>query len=731
MRLTAAALAVFLVLTLTPASARGAVNAVPTASAVVVNGKVTEFDAYNINGNNYFKLRDLAYALNGTSKQFGVSFDGSIRLESGKPYVPDGGEMAKPSGAGSQAAPTSADIYLDGVLTDFTAFNIGGSNYFKLRDIGVAFDFGVDWIDGAVVVYTGKGYGAPGVSAAAGFIGAQLAESEPFLYVYKDFADGRNYFTQKAFMSDSNKADVPSMDEAAGAAHSGNTCIAAGLDFSKHAWGGYMFVNGVLKAGQTTPELDFGDDPDAKVDLTGATKLVFYAKGENGGERVEFLTGGLGHNGKPYPDSDKVTLGYVTLTKAWTRYEIDLSGADLSGFGCGFAWVTSQDNNPGLDSVKFYLDDISYDYGSRVMFLKSYASVAVDETDQYVINNTAYLYDNAAAVIALSRAGKYAEARQIADAIVYATEHDRYYKDGRVRNAYANGGPKSYNGWHTPSSYEFARMSGYYDAKAGKWFEDYYAVSTSTGNAAWAVMALCEIYANSGRGEYLAAARRIADFILTLKSDSGGFTGGYEGWEPNAVKVTYKSTEHNIDVISAFRKLADLTGEAKYRNASAYARDFVLSMYDGGKNCFYTGTLADGVTANSAVLPIDTNTWSVLTLGGSDIPFDKVMAFVDKSFAVGEGYDFNNDRDGVWFEGTAQAALAYMKLGVESRYKSLLAFLNTSAAPDGSITAADRDGVSTGFKVSGLDMDWEYFKRQHLGATAWLSYAQLGANPFD
>jgi len=37
------------------------VTAQPTASTVLINGKSVAFDAYNINGNNYFKLRNLAY----------------------------------------------------------------------------------------------------------------------------------------------------------------------------------------------------------------------------------------------------------------------------------------------------------------------------------------------------------------------------------------------------------------------------------------------------------------------------------------------------------------------------------------------------------------------------------------------------------------------------------------------------------------------------------------------
>jgi len=55
----------------------------------------------------------------------------------------------KSKGAGNKTpSPTTSKIYLDGKDVQFTAYNIEGNNYFKLRDIGEAFDFGVTW-DGA------------------------------------------------------------------------------------------------------------------------------------------------------------------------------------------------------------------------------------------------------------------------------------------------------------------------------------------------------------------------------------------------------------------------------------------------------------------------------------------------------------------------------------------------------------------------------------------------------
>ncbi|MDR0986186.1 MAG: hypothetical protein LBL98_00620 [Ruminococcus sp.] len=576
-----------------------------------------------------------------------------------------------------------------------------------------------------------KIYAAPDKSVQ--FIASQLETSKTRLYVYKDFADGRNYYTQKAFMGDNYiQSNIPAMNEAAGSAYSGKTCIEASIDLKKEPWGGYMFVNGVLRAGSTEPEVDFGESPDAKVDLTGASRFVFYAKGETGKERVEFFIGGLGDDGKPYPDSAKYSMGYISLKKDWTKYSIDVSKLDMSGIGCGFAWVTNDTNNAPAKAIKFYLDEMYYEFDNKPMFIKSYAAREVDESDDWVINNFAYLYDNAAALIALSKSGEYDKAKQIADAIVFAAEHDRYYTDGRLRNAYANGDPQTYSGWHSVITEEMSQNSGFWEVEDGAWYEDYFAVSASTGNVAWAILALNETHTTFPDGnKYLDTAKRLGDFILTLKSKTGGFTAGYEDWERQEKKVTYKSTEHNIDLITAFSQLYKLTGEKKYESAASHAKKFVLSMYDPKLHLFYTGTGNDGVTKSKEVLPLDCNTWAILALGEDFTDGEAVLAAVEKNFAVGGGYDFNTDRDGVWFEGTAQVALAYKAIGNEAKYKEILAFLKKNTGKNGSITAADRDYITTGFTVSGMgDMPWKYAKREHLGATAWLAFAKLGVNPF-
>ncbi len=103
-----------------------------------------------------------------------------------------------------------------------------------------------------------------------------------------------------------------------------------------------------------SPVNDWGDAPGG-FDLTGATKLTFWARGAAGGERVEFKFGVLGRE-KAFPDTAGRGIT-VELTPAWKQYTIDLAGLDLRRIKTGFAWVVA---NPGRP-VSFYLDEVRYE----------------------------------------------------------------------------------------------------------------------------------------------------------------------------------------------------------------------------------------------------------------------------------------------------------------------------------------------------------------------------------
>ena len=95
----------------------GDTNASPTSSNVLVNGKLIEFEAYTIDGNNYFKLRDLAQVVNKTSKNFEVKWDSNknaINLISNAFYTSVGGELVRGDNTAKNAIPTTSTVYKDG-----------------------------------------------------------------------------------------------------------------------------------------------------------------------------------------------------------------------------------------------------------------------------------------------------------------------------------------------------------------------------------------------------------------------------------------------------------------------------------------------------------------------------------------------------------------------------------------------------------------------------------------
>lgn len=114
-----------------------------------VDGILVECEKYNINDANYFKLRDLAYILNGTGSQFSVEWNAAenkVEIVTGRAYLPVGGELQVTGDHSETAVKSPQTIVLNGKeVSSLSVYNIHDNNYFKLRDLGEALGFTVDY----------------------------------------------------------------------------------------------------------------------------------------------------------------------------------------------------------------------------------------------------------------------------------------------------------------------------------------------------------------------------------------------------------------------------------------------------------------------------------------------------------------------------------------------------------------------------------------------------------
>lgn len=132
----------------------------PTNDKLTVNGVLQNPTVYKIGGSNYFKIRDVAAVLNGTEKQFNVGYSGGkVTVTTGQAYEANGKELKGAPSSSKTASPSNDTIIIDGKEASLKVYKIGGSNYFKLRDLGKALNFYVGWTAGkGVYIETDKPY---------------------------------------------------------------------------------------------------------------------------------------------------------------------------------------------------------------------------------------------------------------------------------------------------------------------------------------------------------------------------------------------------------------------------------------------------------------------------------------------------------------------------------------------------------------------------------------------
>lgn len=178
-------------------------------------------------------------------------------------------------------------------------------------------------------------------------------EEKPKVFgVYGDYRAPGNHYIPSGFMGD--YGDIKMNDQSMDNPHSGTACIKFEYTPKKSqgkGWAGVYWQNPAQNWGQKKGGFD----------LTGMTKLTFWARGAKGEEVIDKVkVGGIGMGQeKPYPDSSETEFGPIELTDTWKQYTINLVGKDLSYISGGFCWVTTADLDP--EGCTFYLDDIQFE----------------------------------------------------------------------------------------------------------------------------------------------------------------------------------------------------------------------------------------------------------------------------------------------------------------------------------------------------------------------------------
>ena len=414
-------------------------------------------------------------------------------------------------------------------------------------------------------------------------------------------------------------------------------------------------------------------------------------------------------------------------------------GLPLLGVGAGVAQAATPDGAPdgraaNRRAVGFLQRVVDAYRTGGPRLAQSYQSASG-------LEDVGFVYDNALTTIALLAAGDVRRARAIGDGFLAVRE-----PDGRLRQAYlvAQDPP-------VPAA-------------------NFGLTGTAVGDMAWAGLALAQLARETGARRYLDGLLLIGTWIQdNTYSTTGlggytfGLTAGLEG---------FKSAEHNIDVYALFRLIARLTRDPVWNTRAEHAWDFVQRLWNAEGGFFWTGS-NDGATVNKSrtQLPLDVQTWSWLAarrgryaaaldwaatnLATTDTPLRLNSAltgndaFTGVAFASGSlltdtgarigGQDYNPFPDdcAVWFEGTAQLALALRDRRRGDDRADAEVLLDTirvaqrrlgqgqtfnGRSGDGGIVAASSP-MDTGFGFG-------YYPNLHIGATSWFVMASLNVNPY-
>ncbi|MES2527825.1 MAG: hypothetical protein V4598_12095 [Bdellovibrionota bacterium] len=193
--------------------------------------------------------------------------------------------------------------------------------------------------------------------------------------------------------------------------------------------------------------------------------------------------------------------------------------------------------------------------------------------------------------------------------------------------------------------------------------------------------------------------------------------------------------EHNLDAFSAYTHFAQLNPDYEWKMEIASIRKFIMAMWDKKRSHFWSGANLVTGKINKEELYLDNQTWSLLALDFESlkeidahsalalncemlyVEHEGISGFIDSKPTNGPGkYEF------VWSEGTLGQVMAMEKAGFEcgpKKAKELISSVQKMKRADGGIgyaTTTTNPDFTTSSSVAG---------------TAWMYFASNSINPFS
>jgi hypothetical protein len=448
--------------------------------------------------------------------------------------------------------------------------------------------------------------------------------------------------------------------------------------------------------------------------------------------------------------------GAGSLVAGWVIGGTGAGAAAAPGVASGASLV----DHPSIRAGVRFLDqmmDAYPDYGTL--------RLPQSHTDQVGLHATAFTYDAALAILAYltdTRPESLDRARLLGDALCYAQDNDPDFADGRLRQAY-NVGPYTLGDTEQPDG--FVTADGTVNIARQFRF-----LGSGTGDLSWAGLGLATLARRTLDAQYLAAALRLGEWVVTncaTESPLGGFRAGIDReYRP----LRRAETAHNATLAALFGELYALSGDLRWRQRRQVAANFVERTWQPDGGFYYPGS-ADGRAVTR--LPVTTETqvaaqlalrrpdrahcldWLAAELAVTDsdaspnsvlgpdetvsgVTFSNYSPLADPDVPIEPGLP-RPDPDAVWLEGTGQLACALLDRAAPGDLDVALGHLNTLAigqdtlgtgqtVADGSVEpgtglVAASSPLHTGIGDSG------YYPCRHVAATAWFLLAATSTNP--